>query len=74
MCANDPGACGGQAKAAAVKGAIKTAYNSTAEAVVAACNTNGWKDGACTIALLVIDAMVYVINVGDSKVRDSGPQ
>ena len=57
-----------------MKGAIKTAYNSTAEAVVAACNTNGWKDGACTIALLVIDAMVYVINVGDSKVRDSGPQ
>lgn len=54
-------------KAAAVKVAIKKAYDDTAEAVVAACAANGWKDGACCVALLVLNDMAYVINLGDSK-------
>ena len=55
-------------KPAAVKAAIRSAYEDTAAAVVAACASRSLKDGACVVAALVVDATVYIANLGDSKV------
>ena len=51
-----------------IKKAITAAFASVATAVEAKCIANGWKDGACFVGCLIINEMVYIINLGDSKV------
>jgi serine/threonine protein phosphatase PrpC len=55
-------------KAGAVKTALRCAYESTAVAVGAACEAHSWRDGACVIAILIVDDAVFVAGLGDSKV------
>lgn len=55
-----------------MKAAIATAYVSVCDAVLSQCASNGWTDGACVIACLIVNDIVYVINLGDSKVCPDG--
>lgn len=57
-----------QFKPSVVKKGIENAFASVCDAVVTRATVNGWKDGACIVACLLINDMAYIINLGDSKV------
>jgi hypothetical protein len=56
-------------KASNVKKAIHAAFATVCEAVLSACKDNNWSDGACIVATLFVNDVVFVINLGDAKVQ-----
>ncbi len=51
-----------------MKRAIASSFASVAGALEAQCSAEGWSDGACFVGALIVNDVVYVMNLGDSKV------
>jgi integrin-linked kinase-associated serine/threonine phosphatase 2C len=54
-------------KTEVVKAAILQGFQKTEEGVEQEGAKNGWKDGSCAVMLIIVNNIVYVANLGDSK-------
>ncbi|GAX85323.1 hypothetical protein CEUSTIGMA_g12740.t1 [Chlamydomonas eustigma] len=51
----------------AVKECVLEAFKKTDEALLQACTSRGWTDGACAVCCWVVEELCIVANVGDAK-------
>ncbi|GFR45250.1 hypothetical protein Agub_g6356 [Astrephomene gubernaculifera] len=58
---------GGKADAKACKASIAEGFKTTDEALLKECASKNWQDGACAVAVWVLQDLVCVANVGDAK-------
>eukprot|EP00198_Chlamydomonas_reinhardtii_P005230 XP_001694566.1 predicted protein [Chlamydomonas reinhardtii] len=58
---------GGKTDAKACKAAVAEGFKTTDAALLKECAAKGWQDGACAVAVWVLQELVLVANVGDAK-------